>query len=71
MKERKTATPGEPAEADATKRKKAGLSREIQSKIGRQLRAYYGGLIEPTPGRFIEILRPLDQKEREDEGSSG
>ena len=37
------------------------LGRDIQAKIGQQLRAYYDGLIEPTPERFAELLRQLDK----------
>jgi hypothetical protein len=37
------------------------LGREIQAKIGQQLRAYYDALIEPTPDRFTELLRQLDK----------
>jgi len=49
--------------SSATRRGKptASLSPEIQAKIGEQLRAYYAGLIEPTPERFIELLRQLDK----------
>jgi hypothetical protein len=43
------------------KRGQAALGREIQAKIGQQLRAYYDGLIEPTPERFAELLRRLDK----------
>jgi len=39
----------------------AGLNRDIQAKIGQQLRAYYDGLLEPTPDRFSELLRELDK----------
>jgi hypothetical protein len=39
----------------------AALGREIQAKIGQQLRAYYDSLIEPTPERFAELLRQLDK----------
>jgi hypothetical protein len=39
----------------------AGLTRDIQAKIGQQLRAYYDGLLEPTPDRFSELLRELDK----------
>jgi hypothetical protein len=47
----------------ATRRGKghAGLTRDIQAKIGQQLRAYYDGLLEPTPDRFAELLRELDK----------
>jgi hypothetical protein len=40
----------------------AGLTRDIQAKLGQQLRSYYDGLIEPTPSRFVELLRQLDDK---------
>jgi hypothetical protein len=37
------------------------LGPDIQARIGQQLRAYYSGLIEPTPDRFVELLRKLDK----------
>jgi hypothetical protein len=40
---------------------KPALGREIQAKIGQQLRAYYDALIEPTPDRFADLLRQLDK----------
>ncbi|MBM3529067.1 MAG: hypothetical protein FJX62_13340 [Alphaproteobacteria bacterium] len=43
------------------KRGDAALGREIQSKLGQQLRAYYDGLIEPTPDRFADLLRRLEK----------
>ena len=63
MRDRKPATPGKPADSTAAKRGKssASLGPDIQSKIGRQLRAYYAGLIEPTPDRFVELLSKLDK----------
>jgi hypothetical protein len=63
MRDRKPATPAPPADSSATKRGKlaASLGPDIQSKIGKQLRAYYAGLIEPTPDRFVELLRELDK----------
>jgi hypothetical protein len=71
MNERKTDKPG-PMDnrPNFAKRGKSqpGLGREIQAKIGGQLRAYYDGLIEPTPDRFIELLRELDKPG--DKGSS-
>jgi ubiquitin len=39
----------------------AALGRDIQAKIGQQLRSYYEALIEPTPDRFTELLRQLDK----------
>ena len=41
--------------------KSASLGRDVQAKIGQQLRAYYDGLIEPTPDRFVELLQKLDK----------
>jgi hypothetical protein len=68
MRDRKP--PGQPADhtATATKRAKPTLSPDIQAKIGKQLRAYYAGLIEPPPQRFVELLRKLEGSK--DEGPS-
>ena len=66
MRDRKP--PGQPAEHTATKRAKPTLSTDIQGKIGKQLRAYYAGLIEPAPQRFVELLSKLDKST--DEGGS-
>jgi hypothetical protein len=73
MKDRKPPMPGQPADSSTAKRGKssASLGPDIQAKIGRQLRAYYAGLIEPTPDRFVELLRELDNpgaKDRLNEG---
>jgi hypothetical protein len=44
------------------RRKTSGtLGPDIQAKIGKQLRAYYDGLIEPIPERFVDLLRRLDE----------
>jgi hypothetical protein len=63
MRDRKPATSGQPADSTASKRGKtsASLGPDIQAKIGKQLRAYYAGLIEPPPERFVELLRELDR----------
>lgn len=37
------------------------LGREIQAKIGQQLRAYYDSLVEPPSDRFAELLKQLDK----------
>jgi hypothetical protein len=42
------------------KGKQAALGRDIQAKIGQQLRSYYDTLIEPTPDRFADLLRQLE-----------
>ena len=58
MRDRKP--PGPPTSQTAAKRAKPSLNPEIQAKIGKQLRAYYAGLMEPPPERFVELLRKLD-----------
>lgn len=63
MRDRKPLASEAPVGATTTKRGKgsASLGADIQGKIGQQLRAYYAGLIEPTPDRFVELLRQLDK----------
>ena len=39
----------------------AALGRDIQAKIGQQLRSYYDTLIEPTPDRFVDLLQKLEK----------
>ncbi len=39
----------------------AALSRQVQAKLGGQLRTYYERLIEPPPDRFVDLLRQLDK----------
>jgi hypothetical protein len=65
MKERKP--PDQPGMDDSMeprpgmkKGKQAALGRDIQAKIGQQLRSYYDTLVEPTPDRFADLLRQLD-----------
>jgi Anti-sigma factor NepR len=62
MRDRKPLTPLSVG-STTTKRGKtsASLGPDIQAKIGTQLRAYYAGLIEPAPERFVELLRELDK----------
>jgi anti-sigma factor NepR-like protein len=62
MNERKPLDKLAPMEARTLKKKEhASLGREVQTKIGQQLRSYYDGLIEPTPDRFVKLLKQLDQ----------
>ena len=67
MTERKPPEKPQPMETPSTKTmtgkrsgKGASLGRDVQAKIGQQLRAYYDGLLEPTPDRFADLLRQLD-----------
>ena len=40
----------------------AGLNREIQQKIGQQLRAIYDDVVqEGVPDRFVNLLRAMDK----------
>jgi len=50
----------EPRPTTMKKGKQAALGRDIQAKIGQQLRSYYDTLIEPTPDRFADLLRQLE-----------
>jgi hypothetical protein len=62
MNERKPPDKPEIMEVRPAKRKESGaLGREVQAKIGQQLRAYYDGLLEPTPDRFVDLLKQLDK----------
>ncbi len=50
-------------QADATQQKNAsGLNREIQAKIGQQLRAVYDDIVqEGVPPRFVDLLKQIDR----------
>jgi hypothetical protein len=66
MTEHKSPEKPQPMDTTSTKNpakrgKEASLGRDVQAKIGQQLRAYYDGLIEPTPDRFVDLLRQLDK----------
>lgn len=68
MTDRKTEKPQVPPDMqNASAEEKArsgnsGLTREIQAKIGQQLRALYDDVVqEGVPDRFADLLRQLDQ----------
>jgi hypothetical protein len=47
--------------------KNAALGREIQAKIGQQLRAMYDNVVEEgVPDRFTDLLRQIDNPTGED-----
>ncbi len=70
---------GKPAKSDAPMQVQTHekttkiLNREIQAKIGQQLRAMYKDVEDQgVPERFIELLRRLDgegERKQEDKGS--
>lgn len=46
------------------KPKSGGLDRQIQAKIGQQLRSMYDDVVEQgVPDRFVELLKKLDGAE--------
>jgi hypothetical protein len=68
MKERTRQPPDEPMpQAEKLEESPKGrLSRDIQRKIGQQLRAMYTDVVsEGVPDRFAELLRRLDEKEKQ------
>ena len=51
------------------KRPSARLSREIQGRIGNNLRAMYDDVVQQgVPDRFAELLQKLDNPGRKDTG---
>lgn len=47
---------------DMSQKNASGLNREIQSKIGQQLRAIYDDVVqEGVPDRFTALLKQLDK----------
>ena len=56
-------------QTEINQRKPRGrLGRDVQSKIGQQLRAMYDGVVnEGVPDRFNEMLRQLDEKKDQSE----
>lgn len=56
-------------QTDINQRKPRGrLGRDVQSKIGQQLRAMYDGVVsEGVPDRFNEMLRQLDEPKDTDQ----
>ena len=58
-------------QTEVTQRKPRGrLGRDVQSKIGQQLRAMYDDVVNAgVPDRFVEMLQKLDEQEK-DKGSA-
>jgi len=70
MKDRKSQSdeaedPGmEPHLTQKKSKGQAALGRDIQAKIGQQLRSYYDSLVEPTPDKFADLLKRLDNSNK-------
>ena len=60
-------------QTEVTQRKSRGrLGRDVQSKIGQQLRAMYDDVVNAgVPDRFAELLKQLDAQKEKDKGSNG
>jgi len=63
-------------QTEVTQRKARGrLGRDVQSKIGQQLRAMYDDVVSAgVPDRFTEMLQQLDEqkeKQEQEKGSNG
>lgn len=63
MKDPKSSNPRPPMEAGSTPNKaEAKLGRDIQAKIGQQLRALYDEVVnQGVPDRFADLLKRLDK----------
>jgi len=57
-------------QTEVPQRKMRGrLGRDVQSKIGQQLRSMYDDVVsEGVPDRFTEMLRQLDEGKKEGSG---
>lgn len=54
--------------AAAAKIRSGGLDRQIQAKIGQQLRAMYDDVVDQgVPDRFAELLQKLDAAGKKDD----
>jgi hypothetical protein len=67
MTERKPAKTGSKMQLyDVSSPKHAALSRQIQDRIGQQLRAMYNDVVaQGIPDRFTELLKQLDDRSDE------
>ena len=67
--------PGRPGamQTEVTQRKARGrLGRDVQSKIGQQLRAMYDDVVNAgVPDRFVEMLQKLDNHKDEKDQDKG
>jgi hypothetical protein len=59
-----------PSSSPAGSRTPGRLGRDVQAKIGNQLRSLYDDIVqEGVPDRFIELLQRLDDKGEKGSGS--
>ncbi len=67
--------PGRPEtmQTEVNQRKPRGrLGRDVQNKIGQQLRAMYDDVVnDGVPDRFVDMLRKLDEQKNGDDKEKG
>ena len=57
-------TPNTPPSSTSARAHQGRLGRDVQAKIGNQLRAIYDDVVqEGVPDRFVELLKRLDKKD--------
>ena len=62
MKDRKSSAHGAKVKNQSGAPEAANLGRDVQAKIGQQLRSLYAGVVDQgVPDRFVELLKKLDQ----------
>jgi hypothetical protein len=72
MNERKVLEQQRTMETTATRNKKNGakpakLTRDVQARLGQQLRAMYDEVVnQGVPDRFVELLNRIDSNENKD-----
>jgi hypothetical protein len=53
-----------------TRKSRGRLTRDVQSKLGRTLQAYFDDVLkEGVPDRFKELLKEFDERNGKDKGS--
>ncbi len=68
MNERKSAKSGSKMQLYDATPKHAALNRQIQDRIGQQLRAMYNDMVaQGIPDRFTELLKKLDERAQDDQ----
>lgn len=62
MKDRKSSAHGAKVKNQSGAPDTANLGRDVQAKIGQQLRSMYAGVVDQgVPDRFVELLKKLDE----------
>ncbi|MEP0323010.1 NepR family anti-sigma factor [Bauldia litoralis] len=71
MKDRKASARDEKLKQETNPDKTAKLGRDIQARIGEQLRAMYGDVVDQgVPDRFVDLLNQMDKPRKGDKGGN-